>query len=353
MKDLSRTVISISNGTFIRAILFGLLIIALVALKKFLLVLFTSIVIASFVTKAGNKLHRSLRVNRTLAVVSIYFISLAILFLVIYLFLPVLMEELYNLLVLVPNLKVFNSDALVGLKEFLRNFPNSYSVSGFVSGTQGILARTSQSLISALSVFFGGIVNFLIILVLSFYFSIQEKSVENFLRIVVPLKYEEYALSLWERAQRKIALWVKGQLVLGLIVGAITYIGLYFMGLKYALLIAVTAAIFELIPFGIVLAAIPAVSFAFSQGGFSFALLVGGFYFVVQQIESYVIAPLVVNKVVGISPIVVIIAILIGSILAGFWGLILAIPVVVVLLEFTDDLERKKVMETENLKNLN
>jgi predicted PurR-regulated permease PerM len=91
----------------------------------------------------------------------------------------------------------------------------------------------------------------------------MKKEKEKFLRIVTPDKSEAYVINLWQRTQRKIALWVKGQLILGLIVGVLIYLGLAILGVQYALVLAIAAAILELIPFGILLATVPAVSFAY------------------------------------------------------------------------------------------
>jgi predicted PurR-regulated permease PerM len=67
-------------------------------------------------------------------------------------------------------------------------------------------------------------------------------------------------------------------------------------------------------------------------------------YTVIGQFETYLIYPLIVRRATGISPIVVIISLLVGGTLAGFWGVILAIPCAVCILEFLDDLEKKKVL---------
>src|SRR3989344_5905186 len=76
----------------------------------------------------------------------------------------------------------------------------------------------------------------LYVIVLSFYFAVQETGVENFLRLVMPARHEEYVVGLWRRAQRKIGLWMQGQLLLSLIAGVIIYLGLLIMGVPYALL---------------------------------------------------------------------------------------------------------------------
>jgi predicted PurR-regulated permease PerM len=121
------------------------------------------------------------------------------------------------------------------------------------------------------------------------------------------------------------------------------YIGLLIIGVPNALVLALVAGFFELIPFGLILAIVPAVSFAYLHGGISLALIVCGFYLIVQQFENYFIQPLVVRRVIGISPLVVILSLLIGAKLAGFWGLVLAMPIAVALMEYLSDVEKKKI----------
>ncbi len=179
--------------------------------------------------------------------------------------------------------------------------------------------------------------------VISFYLSVQEKGVEDFLRIVTPIKYEQYVLSLWKRTERKIALWVQGQMLLGLIIAVILFIGLSLLGVRYALLLAIIAGFTELIPYGLLLAFIPAIAVAFSDGSVKLAGYTLILYTAVQQIENYVIAPLITNKSVGISPLVVILSLFIGGTLLGFWGILLAIPVAVFLIEYFSDIEEEKV----------
>lgn len=133
-------------------------------------------------------------------------------------------------------------------------------------------------------------------------------------------------------------------MLLGIIIGLLVYLGLTIIGVKYALLIAILAAVSELIPFGLILATVPAVMFAYLGGGVTLGAIVLAFFFIIQQFENYLIAPLIVQRVIGISPIIMIIA-LVGATLAGFWGLILAIPVAVCILEYVSDLEKKKLSE--------
>jgi predicted PurR-regulated permease PerM len=187
-----------------------------------------------------------------------------------------------------------------------------------------------------------------LIVIISFYLSIKEKGIENFLRVIIPDESEEYIIDLWQRTEHKIGLWMQGQMLIGLIVGLLTYLGLTILGVKYSLVLAIITGVFELIPFGIYLAIIPAIMFSYLDGGATLALLSVALYFILHQFEAYLIYPLVIKKVIGISPLVIILSILIGWQLAAFWGVILAIPFAVCLFEFLDDLEKKKILAKDS-----
>ena len=196
---------------------------------------------------------------------------------------------------------------------------------------------------TAVSSFFGGAMSFILVVVFSFYFCVQETGVEDFLRVVTPVAYHEYVVGLWKRAQNKIGKWMQGQLLLGLLVGTLIYLGLVILGMPYALLIAVFAALFELIPvFGQILMVVPGVVIAFSAGGVNLALMVGGLFAVVHQFESHLFYPLVMRKIIGIPPLMVILALVVGAKLDGFVGVLLAVPLATVLREFINDVEYRR-----------
>jgi predicted PurR-regulated permease PerM len=167
------------------------------------------------------------------------------------------------------------------------------------------------------------------------------------LRVILPLKYEEYVLDLWERTRRKIALWMRGQMLLGALIAILTYLVLAIMGIEYALLLAIIAGMMELIPYGILLALVPAVSFSYLSGGISDAFMVLGAYVIIHQFEVYLFSPLIIKKVTGLSPLIVILSVLVGFELGGFWGLILAIPGAMLFMEIMNDIEKDKIIIRE------
>ena len=115
--------------------------------------------------------------------------------------------------------------------------------------------------------------------------------------------------------------------------------------MQYSLLLALFASLMELVPFGIILAAVPAIASGFAGNGTTGALVVAGIYLVIHELDLNIISPLVVQKVVGISSFVVILAILIGLQVAGFWGAILGVPAAVLLTEILEDLKHYRSVD--------
>lgn len=141
---------------------------------------------------------------------------------------------------------------------------------------------------------------------------------------------------------------MQGQLILGVLIAVLVYLSLTILQVPHALVLAVIAGIFEIIPvFGPILAAIPAVIIAFVSGGPLFGLVVAGIYILIQQFENHLIYPQVVTRVVGVPPLLVILALIVGANLAGFLGIILSVPVAAMLQEFVSDIEAGRLPKRE------
>ncbi len=340
---------TISTKSIMRIVVAGLLLVAAYYLRDLLLVLMTAIVVSSFIETFVTKCAKY-RINRTFAVVIFFLISFFILSAIFYLFVPVFVSELSTL---GPTLSQYlpSSDALESISNVTTNA--SGIVSSFFGGAaltdlentiKVLVSGSSGGFFQALYFMFGGITNLVLIVVISFLLSVQEEGLDSFLRLIVSPKQEDYITSLWKRSERKIGLWFQGQLLLAVIMGTLTFLGLSIFGVKYALVLSLVTALFELVPFGILLAVVPAMFFSYIDGGLTLALLVAAFYLIVHQFETYLIAPLIVKKVVGVSPLVVILSIIIGVTLAGFWGVVLAVPVSVFVLEYVRDVQKDKAL---------
>ena len=346
--------ISISTNTLIKMLLLGVLVFAVIRLYNIILVILIAIVIASFVESAVKKIKPYIK-NRSLAVFLIYIITFGFILGILSVFMPVFIEEMSALVSslsqYIPNnsiLNTFQPDTILGAKDVVSTLSHNASLGDVIKSTQGLISSLSGGFIDILGGAFGGVVNFFLIIIISFYLSITEKGVENFLKIITPKDSEEYIIGLWQRTEHKIGLWAQGQMLLGVIIGVLSYLGLTILGVKYSLVLAIITAFCELVPFGIFLAMVIVSIFGYLDGGVTLALLSFGLYFILHQFENYLIYPLIIKKVIGVSPLVVILSIIIGLELAGFFGVILAIPVAVCLLEFLDDIEKEKVLARNN-----
>lgn len=344
--------LSISVSTMIKFCLVLIGFYVLYLLKDLALVVLMSVVIASSI-EPMTKWFSKRKIPRILGVIVIYLTIAIILGIsVFYLLLPLLSESSS----VIKNLPTYFSGFDGSLNPSSSSQPIVSSLRNSINIEE--IGNTINAFIDSLNIgafntvvsVFGGFLSFILMIVLSFYLSVDENGVSKFLRLVTPLKHEKYILNLWQRAQYKIGLWMQGQLILAVIIGMLVFLGLTLLGVKNALLLAFLAAVFEIIPlFGPILASIPAIALSFVSGGISSAILVIGLYLIIHQFENHLIYPLVVKKVTGVSPVVSILALVAGYELFGFLGLILSVPIATVLMEFLDDVEREKVEMIEKM----
>ena len=342
---------SITTGTMVRVVLIGVCLFLVWYLRELVLVVLTAIVIASFIDSSVPHFQKIGIKNRILGVAIFYFISIATLVGIFYLFAPLLITEIYNfsgfLSTYIPNvsfLNYFQNEAFSGAKNIVGALSGNFSLTSLLSISKAFVSNLSGGFFSLLTVAFGSIFNFVLIILVSFYLSIQEKGIENFLQIIIPVKYDDYAVDLWSRSSLKIGLWVKGQMLVGFVVGVLIYLILSLLGIEYALLLALITGVMEMVPYGILVAMIPTFAFSYLSNGLGSALMVTGAYLIVHQFEVFLFAPLIIKKIVGLSPIVIILSVVIGFELGGFWGAILAIPISVVVMEFLSDVEKNKIL---------
>ncbi len=340
--------IHISPTTVLSTIAIGLAIWLVFYLKDLVLIVLTAVVIASSIEPAVLWFMRH-RVIRPAAVALVYFLIFAFLFGFAYLLFPPLIEETSGFVSTLPKyLETFNLGDLLSNQLALSanqeaGTATAVSLADTLREFQSIFTATGEGAFRAVSGVFGGVFSFFLIMLLSFYFAVQETGIDDFLRVVTPIKHQKYAIGLWRRSQVKIGLWMQGQLLLSLIVAVLTYLWLTVLGVPYALLLAIFAALAELVPvFGSLAAAIPAIAVAGTFGGLPTALLAGGGYLVINQIQGNLIYPLVVKRIVGVPPLLVILALIAGAQLAGFLGVLLSVPLAAVLQELVSDVEKSK-----------
>ena len=339
--------LNITTSSWVRAVVVIAIAYALYLVRDLVLVVIAAIVIASAIEPAAAWAVRK-NMPRLPMVLFVYIATATVLAGLFYFLLLPLLGEISSF---IKTLNVYSNSVNTGgvlsdmfkTQNLFSGFDTPEVVSELSSYLNNISNFLSQGVFSSLSFIFGGVLSSLLVLVLSFYLVVQEDGISKFLKIISPVEHENYIVGLWKRSQIKIGLWMQGQLLSSALVMIMVYVALLIVGIPHALLLAVLAGVFELIPlFGATLAAVPAVFVAYTVGGTPMLLIVAVIYIVIQQVEGHIIYPLVVNKVVGLPPTVSILALVIGATLAGFIGALIAVPVAAALMEFVSDIEKSK-----------
>jgi predicted PurR-regulated permease PerM len=207
------------------------------------------------------------------------------------------------------------------------SFLGDVQISDYI--VQAIAGWTSGSIVvSGTFGIFNGFVAAISVLVISFYLIAEEQGMKTFLGTLIPEQHREFIVTVVEKIQKKMGLWVLGQGIVSLVMFIITWIGLSLLHVPYALILAVVAGLLEVVPYiGPFIAAVPAVLIALLVSP-ALALGVLVLYFLLHEFEANILVPKVMEKTVGTSPLAVLLALLIGYKLAGVLGIIMSVPLV-------------------------
>jgi predicted PurR-regulated permease PerM len=174
------------------------------------------------------------------------------------------------------------------------------------------------------------IVTVVTILVFTFYFLLGVPHLEPSIEKFFGSENSKKLLNIMNDVENRLGAWARGQILLMVTIGVFVYIGLTLLRMDYALPLAVLAGMLEVIPMaGPIISAVPAVLFALTISPL-FALSVAALYFVIQQFENHLIVPYVMRKSVGLSPVLTIVALMIGGRFEGIVGALLAVPAILV-----------------------
>jgi predicted PurR-regulated permease PerM len=204
----------------------------------------------------------------------------------------------------------------------------------FVDSFNEILKKASYSIFSALSVVFGGMFSWIYVFFLSFFFALEERSAEKAIKLILPKRYEENILEIWHRSRNKIISWFGARILACIFVGLATFLCLKIFKVNYAVTLSLFAGITNIVPFlGPFLAGIVMTLFILLEDwAKAFFVLIA--FILIQQIESNIINPFLTKKIIGLPPVLVLLAITIGGKLFGILGAMLILPIVGIIYDF-------------------
>jgi len=308
--------VEISHRTIIFTVFFLISLWLIYQIRQIIVALFISLIFMSALDPAVDRLEKR-RLPRWLAILLIYLIIFSILGLMVAMIVPVFVEQ--------------TSDFIVKMSVFLKQFGWLGIDSNIVASQIASLSTIPANILRLIVDLFSNLVAILALAVITFYLLLERKNLNQYLLFLFGESEKEKAKLFVNKIENRLGNWVRGEITLMAIVGVMSFWGLKFLGIDFALPLAILAGLLEIIPnIGPTVAAIPAVMSGLAISPFQ-GLAVAALYFLIQQLENSLIVPKVMEKVTGTNPLVTILALAIGFKLAGVTGAILAVPSVLVL----------------------
>jgi predicted PurR-regulated permease PerM len=302
-----------------------------------LILVFTGIVISISIAPAVEWLHRR-RLPRSFSVISIY-LCLATLFIgVIFLIIPQIFQQSTVLTGQLRNLygtfrtSLLNSPYLF-IHQWLGSLPenlNSIFVPAFSRTGQTVINSLDWTLNIANSIL-GGLFILSVVLLIGFYWTLEGERVEYTFSLFFPVEKRDDTREIIKDIETRVGGFVRGQLLLGLAIALMALVAYFLIGLPSVLSLAFLAGVFELIPFfGPALGALPAILVTLASDPAKIVWVILAM-FITQFLENHLLAPRIMQKTVGVNPIVTILSITGFGVLFGFPGLLMAIPLAAVI----------------------
>ena len=307
--------IEISHKTVIFTVIFLILLWFLFYIRDIIIIFFVAVLIMAILNPWVSKLSKY-KVPRAISVLLVYLMLFA--------------SAGFSLAAIVPPLVEQTTSFVNVFPQFLKEIGVSVVLSDeiikqLVAQIGTLPAQVARVTLSVFSNIFGVIT----ILIFAFYLLLARNKLDDQLGFFLGEKKIKEIERFINLIEDKLGGWARGQLTLMLAVGLATFVGLTLLGVPFALPLSILAGLLEIVPyFGPVLSAIPAVLIGFglsALSGFATAAL----YFLIQQLENYILVPKIMEKSVGVNPVITLLALAIGFRLAGVFGIIISVPVVI------------------------
>jgi predicted PurR-regulated permease PerM len=298
-------------------------------LREVIIIIFLSFILMASTKPSVELLTSKLRIPKGLSIFIVYILILLIFGVSLYFVSKPLANELKTFSDSIPSIlqnavdrfpllqgKVDPNSVSNSIRDAFTNIANDFSNVG--SYLQNALSITVSA--------FGFILHLITVIIISVYMLLERESILGFIIRVFRFDQERF-YEVYDRIEFQLGAWVRGQLFLGFIVGVFTWIGLVSLGIKFALPLAFLAGLLEIVPIiGPIISAVPLTLIGLSMSPVK-GLLALGLAIVVQQLEGHLLVPTVMKRAVGLSSVVTLVSLLIGSQLLGLIGSIIAVPI--------------------------
>lgn len=304
------------------------------ALLSALLPFFIALIVAYLLAPAVNFMEKR-RLSRPLAIAVLYLVFALLAFIFCVGVAPLFIDDLQQLAGQLPEYAADLRGLLYRLEDGYRSFnlpPGAREiVENNIEALSTALALRLEHLYDFLLSLFSGALILLFVPLLTYYFLRDEEAFKRGVLYTFPPRFRRFVVAAAEEINCALGSFIRGSLLVSLVVALLTYAGLLFLRVKFPLVLALFAGVTNLIPYiGPVLGALPAWLVALFDTPL-LSLKVVLLMIIVQQVECQLIAPVILGRSARLHPLVIILALLLGGKLFGFIGLLLAVPVALVL----------------------
>lgn len=269
------------------------------------------------------------KMNRTAAVALIYFILIGSIIVALVYIIPIIILELDKLIDTLPFYTREVQKILANIKTtYLTSLPLAFQeiIDRNIHRMEELLLAWLQKIADAIIGIFSNMLSIILAPILGFYFLRDLDKIKECTILIIPISYRKIVLQWFERFSSTLGRYFRSQLIVSLIIGALTTISMMILGVDFAFLIGLVAGLTNIIPyFGPLIGIMPAVAIALLRYPYKIPWIIVSML-IIHQLESGIISPHIVGEHVGLHPITVILALLTGGTFFGLIGLILAVP---------------------------
>ncbi len=307
--------IEISHKTVIFTTLFLILLWFLYHIRDLIMELFIALLIMAILNHLANRLSKY-KIPRGISVLIVYILALSFVVTAIVSVIPPLVEQTANFVSILPSYM-----ENIGLSSSLGEqvFEQTISQLGSVPVQ---LAKFTASL-------FSNVLGVITVLIFAFYLLLARNKLDDQLVFLFGEEKKKKVGKTIDILEKRLGGWARGQLILMVSVGVLTYLGLILLGIPHALPLAILAGLLEIVPMiGPILAAIPTIIIGIGISPWM-GMAAAALAFLVQRLENYLLVPKIMEKSIGVNPIITLVALSIGFRVAGVAGVIISVPLLI------------------------
>lgn len=309
-------------GLFLIAVAF-----AAYLLKDILLVLFVAYIVVAALNPIVEFLRRR-GIPKTIAVLLTFLVTVIFFVLLIAPLVPFFVSQIFQLSKSFP-LYLDRAASAIGLQLEVREVGQIFTPQQLGSNAFAVAGGV-----------FGGFFTIVTTIAISFYLLLYYDAAKRNIANFFPRVHQDRAVAIIDQINNKLGAWLQGQFILSLSIGTITWIILTALSMPFALPLAVLAGLFEIIPtVGPIIAAVPAIIVAFTISP-NMALAIIGAYIFIQLLENHLLVPRIMQRAVGLNPVIVIIGVIVGDRLLGIPGALLSVPFISLLVLISKNIDR-------------